>query len=126
MAPVASDQRKVGKIPPGRFKSVYASGRRAVGQRIILFHDEPEAPMAFAAVASRKVGNAVRRNRAKRLMREAFRLHLGRLRCGGAYILVARAGIEGSKSPEVAGELEKLLTRLELLSESMSRNDDAR
>jgi len=126
MAAALSDRPRADKIPSGRFKTIYASGRRAVGQRIILFHDELDARLAFAAVASRKVGNAVQRNRAKRLMREAFRLHQGRLRRGGAYILIARAGIEGSKSQEIAGELEKLLTRLELLSESMSRNDDAR
>jgi len=50
----------------------------------------------------------------------------GQAPLAGAYILIARAGIDGCKSQEIAGELEKLLTRLDLVSESMSRDDDAR
>lgn len=126
MASAPIDRPRPGKIPAGHFQSIYATGRKAIGRRLILFYAEPEAQLGLAVIASRKVGNAVRRNRAKRLLREAFRTHLGRLRPCGAYILIARAGIEGAKSPEIAGELEKLLTRLDLVSESMSRDDDAR
>lgn len=32
--------------------------------------------------------------------------------------MIARAGISTAKSQDIAGELEKLLTRLELLSEN--------
>lgn len=45
-----------------------------------------EGPGRLGIVASRKVGNAVQRNRAKRLVREAFRLHPAAL--GGSYDLV--------------------------------------
>ena len=106
------------KIRPGAFREIYATGRKAVGRNLILFFQEGSEGVAFAAVASRKIGKAVQRNRAKRLMREAFRTHQGRLRGRGAYVLIARAGILASKSQDVADELEKLLTRLGLLSEN--------
>lgn len=89
-----------------------------MGERVILFHEDSDDTFAFAVVASRKIGKAVQRNRAKRLMREAFRTHLGRLRSRGAYVLIARSGILEAKNQEIAGEIEKLLTRLELLSEN--------
>lgn len=105
------------KIPSGSFQEIYATGRKAVGHSLLLFFKEGGEGFAFAAVASRKIGNAVQRNRAKRLMREAFRTHQGRLRGRGAYVLIARAGILAQKSQDVADDLEKLLTRLDLLSE---------
>ncbi len=118
MAASPPNESRPQRIPSGEFRDIYKTGRKAVGNRIILFHRDTGSIVTFAAVASRKIGNAVKRNRAKRLMREAFRIHLGRLHSRGAYVLIARAGIQGGKSHEVAGELEKLLTRLELLSEN--------
>ncbi|MCP4550089.1 MAG: ribonuclease P protein component [bacterium] len=106
----------VGKVPSGNFKVVYKGGQKAVGRMLILFFLEEEQTTS-GFVASRKVGNAVHRNRAKRLLREAFRIHLGRLQKSGAFVLLARIGINGVKTPEVAEELEKLLTRLDLLSD---------
>ncbi len=109
---------KPGRIPPPDFDAIYSEGRKAVGRRLILFFSERETGCQLAVVASRKIGGAVQRNRAKRLLREAFRIHLGRLAKPGAYLLLARAGIDESKTQEIAGELEKLLTRLKLLSET--------
>ena len=117
MAPLSPAPPRPERIPSGSFQAIYKTGQKAVGKRIILFFRAGDENVAFAAVASRKIGKAVKRNRAKRLMREAFRTHQGRLRGRGAYVMIARAGISEVKSQDIAGELEKLLTRLELLSE---------
>lgn len=54
------------------FRKVYEEGVKRVGRFLVLYL-LPAEDDAQAVVASRKVGGAVRRNRAKRLLREALR-----------------------------------------------------
>jgi RNase P protein component len=55
-----------------QFAKVYDEGVRLVG-RLLVVYLLPAEDQAQAVVASRKIGNAVRRNQAKRLLREALR-----------------------------------------------------
>ncbi|MHB1306555.1 MAG: ribonuclease P protein component [Limisphaerales bacterium] len=55
----------------------------------------------LGVIASRRVGPAVVRNRARRLLREAFRLHQGLLRQPLSIVLVARPSIAGLSFGEV-------------------------
>jgi ribonuclease P protein component len=74
---------------------------------------EPAVPggtTRMTVVASRRVGGAVRRNRAKRLLREAARTR--RWRPGLDVVLVARAGCGDSDLHRVNDELEALGERL--------------
>jgi ribonuclease P protein component len=72
-------------------------------------------PARLAVVASRRVGGAVPRNRAKRLLREAARQV--RWPSGMDVVLVARAACARSDAGSVRRELEELLDNLEVVEQ---------
>jgi ribonuclease P protein component len=63
------------------------------------------APPRLGVVASRKVGNAVARNRAKRLVREAFRLHPEAFPVGIDVVVIVRPGTHRLTLAELAAEV---------------------
>jgi ribonuclease P protein component len=65
--------------------------------------------------ASRGVGGAVERNRARRLMREAWRMYAARIVPGWDALLIARTAIAQVKMQEVAAALESLLRQAKLV-----------
>lgn len=65
----------------------------------------------FGVLAGRSVGNAVRRNRAKRRLREAVRQFLPRINLGWDAILIARPGVTDVEWLRVFGAVETLLLR---------------
>lgn len=66
-------------------------------------------------IAGKKVGGAVERNRARRLLREAFRARLPRIKPGWDLVWIARAPIIEVKLDAVGKEMDDLLLRGKLL-----------
>jgi ribonuclease P protein component len=71
---------------------------------------------SVAFVAGRRVGGAVDRNRARRILRAAWREVAPRVRDGYDFALVARGTIRGSRSGELVPEVERLLSRAQVMS----------
>lgn len=72
----------------------------------------------LGVITSRKMGNAVARGRARRLLREAFRLHQLDLRQPVDMVLVARPSIVGKGFQEVERDLIEAFRRGRLLKEA--------
>lgn len=84
------------------FVAVYNRGKSKGCRFAVVLYKKNGLPHSrFAYVASKKVGNSVQRNRARRLMREAYRTINRRIAPGYDVIFVARNGIDQSKCDEV-------------------------
>jgi len=60
--------------------------------------------------ATKKLGNAVKRNRAKRRLRALFCKYANSLK-DGTYIFVAKAGIFDAPFEKLSNDFEKILSR---------------
>lgn len=67
-----------------------------------------------AVIASRKIGNAVQRNRSKRILRAALRDAAVHLTEDQDIVLLARTTITGATSTELVSELLELAGKLGL------------
>lgn len=84
------------------FNAIYKAGKSFPDRYIVLFCRKNDLPYNRTAfLASKKVGNSVQRNRAKRLMKESFRLNRDRFRNGYDLIFIARNTITGKKLKDV-------------------------
>jgi ribonuclease P protein component len=102
----------------GQFARAKAEGRRLVCGCLIanVLPRPPGQTSRLGVVTSKKIGGAVVRSRARRLLRECFRLHQRELARPVDLVLVARPSIAGKKLAEVEMDLMRMLrlARLEV------------
>jgi ribonuclease P protein component len=98
------------------FSSIYNRGK-SVGERyIVLFFRRNDLDYNRTAfLASKKVGNSVNRNRARRLMKESYREINSRLKIGFDLIFIARNTIKNVKCGDVKKSMEAALVKSKLM-----------
>jgi ribonuclease P protein component len=101
------------------FTRVRDQGRRlARGCLIANWFPQPAGTRTrLGVITARKLGKATYRTRARRLLREAFRLHQHDLRRPLELVLVARTSIVGKKLADVERDLVSALRQANLLKQ---------
>ena len=68
-----------------------------------------------AFVAGRRIGGAVLRNRARRILRAAWRVLEDKVEDGYDVVVVARAAIVGARTQDLVAEVEELLSHAQVI-----------
>lgn len=111
------------------YNKSFAKGQRAVGKLVAVYvlkdyaarrlRDANPQKQYFNRVGlsvGKKLGGAVGRNRAKRLLREGYRaVKAAGVKTGFLVILAAREEIRGKKAQDVQKEMLRLFRRLNML-----------
>ncbi len=105
---------KKGKSYVGRLVAVYVL-RDYAAERLAKAHPEKKKVNRVGLAVSKKLGGAVERNRAKRVIRAAYDEHKRGLRTGFLIVISARTAINGKKSTDVSRELREAFLQLDML-----------
>ena len=97
------------------FNSIYKKGK-SIGERyVVLFYRKNHLSYNRTAfLASKKVGNSVARNRARRLMKENYRFLKDKIPVGYDLIFIARNTINGKKAGDVGNSMKYALKKAKL------------
>ena len=107
---------KRGKSFVGKYVAVYIL-RDYSAERLMRENPQKKYVNRIGLSVSKKLGGAVERNRAKRVMRAAFDTVKDELKTGNLIVISARGAIVGTKSTDVRTELEEAFRKLDLLGD---------
>ena len=101
------------RLDSSKYKRIFAEKRSVYGRTLVMWvtRGSDAGRRVGVVVSKRTFRRAVDRNRAKRLLREAFRLSRHQMPPDVDVILIARAGIAGKRCQDVMRDFEAACLR---------------
>lgn len=102
------------------FQAVYRSGKSYANKQLVLYvlpNRSAKRQVGFAA--GKRLGSAVVRNRLKRLLREAYRLHQDKFITGVDLVLVGRKPLVGAGLAQTTKAVLELSAKAKILAEKL-------
>jgi ribonuclease P protein component len=103
------------RLPGTKYKTVFDRGRSVKGRLLVAWHySAPDADQQAGVVVSKKsFRHAVDRNRAKRLLREAYRLLVkdGLAPADTSWVFIGRSSMKGRSCGEIEGEMRRVMRK---------------
>ncbi len=99
------------------FQTVYSNGKTYANRFLVLYvfcSDDLQGKIGFAA--GKKLGCAVRRNRIKRLLREAYRMQQDKIKEGFSLLLVGRKAALSASFLDIEKALFALLEKADVFT----------
>lgn len=102
------------------FRALYRRGRNAAGRTMAVYVQKRrnQAVNHLGITVSVKLGCAVVRNRARRRLREVYRLNEARLQSGFDIVIVARRAAAEAPFAQLQKDFERLCRQLSLWEET--------
>ena len=98
------------------FRRIYLKGQSYVSPVIVTYIIKNRRNnIRFGITTSKKIGNAVKRNRSRRIIKEAYREMLPSIKSGYDFVFVARGRTPESNTNEILKHMEKHLKRANIL-----------
>ena len=103
------------------FTKVYRSGEKYFSPYFVMYvldDKSPEQPVRIGIVTSKKVGGAVVRNRARRVLSEILRQEIGSIKPGLTLVFVVLAALAGTNHSTLQKNTQEILTKAGIFTTS--------
>ncbi|MBA1437988.1 MAG: ribonuclease P protein component [Epsilonproteobacteria bacterium] len=97
------------------FQYLYIKGRSQHSGSVVLFYLPSDKIRKVGFTATKKIGNAVHRNRAKRRMRALFYQFSPQLK-SGTYVFVAKAAMVEKSYQQLQSDFKRVLSRAKAIA----------